>query len=447
VQLRISAFDHVRPPGLRVRGVSRVCDGEIPLAQTVPSKIPKKQDLSDAFHRIYRNVWQIMPNTAGEDVHRWLISRKPRPFTGTTARPFVAATLICATIRQMADLSPAFAAKSEDSPPIGRYGFTAPLPGPLHAHREQLVALAEAGYVDAWSVEVDGSDAFGPLMLMAAWEPRFRLGTAVVPAFTRSPAVIAQSAATVASAAPGRFLLGIGASSRVVVESWSGIPYAAPYERTRDVLRFVREAMTGARIARSYDSFSIDGFRLSRVPEIPPLILLAALRPKMIRLGVDEGDGVILNWVSPDDVARVRDIVSMRSPDRKEIVARIFVCPTTDRDVLRATACRLVTTYLNVPAYAEAQRWHGRADVLTPMWNAWSAGDRRRALEVVPDAVIDELFVHGSPSACRAKIEEYFSSGLTAVSLSILGVPPESVFGVLGAIAPAGSAASAWPDH
>jgi probable F420-dependent oxidoreductase len=330
-------------------------------------------------------------------------------------------------------------------PVPGRYGFTAPLPGSLRGHREQLVSLADAGYVDAWSAEVDGADAFGPLMLAAAWEPRFRLGTAVVPTFTRSPAVIAQSAATVAAAAPGRFLLGLGASSRVVVESWSGVPYIAPYERTRDVLRFVRDALTGARMAQSYDSFSIDGFRLSRVPEVPPPILLAALRPKMVRLGVDEADGVILNWVSPEDVARVRQLIMSRTADRKEVVARLFVCPTTDGDVVRATARRLITTYLNVPAYAEAQRWHGRADALKPMWDAWSAGDRRGALEVVPEAVIDELFVHGSPSACRERISQYFASGLTAVSLSILGVPPESVFPSLCAIAPTGIPASAWP--
>jgi len=330
----------------------------------------------------------------------------------------------------------------------GRYGFTAPLPGPLHRHRDELTSLADAGYVDAWSAEVDGADAFGPLTLAAAWEARLRLGTAVVPVFTRSPAVIAQSAATLADAAPGRFLLGIGASSRVVVEAWSGIPYTHPYERTRDVLRFVRDALSGARMAQSYDSFSVDGFRLSRLPEVAPPILVAALRPKMVRLGVDEGDGVILNWVSPSDVATVREIVRSRSSRQKELVARVFVCPTTDRDVVRATARRLITTYLNVPAYAEAQRWHGRADALTPMWQAWSAGDRRAALERVPDSLIDEMFVHGSPSACSDKIGQYFSNGLTAVSLSILGVAPESVPAALCTLGPAAKTrARSWPEN
>ncbi len=350
--------------------------------------------------------------------------------------------MLCAILPSIATGSTEDAKLTADG---GHYGFTAPLPGRLHGHRDQLLALADAGYLDAWSAEVDGADAFTPLALAAAWEPRLRLGTAVVPAFTRSPALTAQSAAALADAAPGRFLLGIGASSRVVVEAWSGIPYTAPYERTRDVLRFVRDALAGVRIAQSYDSFSVDGFRLSRLPEVPPPILIAALRPKMVRLGVDEGDGVILNWVSPDDVARVREIVASRSSERKEVVARVFVCPTTDREVLRSTARRLVTTYLNVPAYAEAQRWHGRADLLTPMWEAWSAGDRRGALELVPDSVIDAMFVSGSPGACRDRIGEYFSNGLTAVSLSVLGVPPDSVLPTLLSLAPT-SSATAWPE-
>ena len=325
-----------------------------------------------------------------------------------------------------------------------RLGFTAPLALPLHRQRDQIAALADAGHVDAWSAEVDGADAFSPLALIGAWEPRCRLGTAVVPAFTRSPALIAQSAAALADMAPGRFLLGIGASSRVVVEAWSGVAYTSPFERTRDVLRFVREALSGARMARSYDSFTVDGFRLSRIPELAPPILVAALRPKMVRLGIDEGDGVILNWVSPTDVARVRDLVTSRSAARKEVVARIFVCPTTDRDVVRATARRLITTYLNVPAYAEAQRWHGRAEALTPMWSAWDAGDRRGALELVPDSVIDDLFVHGSPPECRERISQYFDHGLNAVSVSIVGVRPDFVVPALCALGP-NDTGSEWP--
>ena len=73
-----------------------------------------------------------------------------------------------------------------------RPGMTVPLPGPLHSHRDKLAELADLGYTDIWSAESDGADAFTPLALAAAWEPRLRLGTAIVPAYTRSPACFAQ---------------------------------------------------------------------------------------------------------------------------------------------------------------------------------------------------------------------------------------------------------------
>ena len=123
-----------------------------------------------------------------------------------------------------------------------RPGMTVPLPGPLHSHRDKLGELADLGYTDIWSAESDGADAFTPLALAAAWEPRLRLGTAIVPAYTRSPACFAQCVASLADAAPGRFAIGIGSSSNVIVERWNGVPFVEPYKKVRDVVRFLRDA-------------------------------------------------------------------------------------------------------------------------------------------------------------------------------------------------------------
>jgi len=124
------------------------------------------------------------------------------------------------------------------------WGLTIPLTGvALPAHAELVRALPAFGYSDLWSAETNGADAFTPLALASAWEPTLRLGTAIVPAFTRGPALIAMSAAALAAAAPGRFVLGLGASSPVIVGNWNGIAYEQPYRRTRDVLRAVRAAL------------------------------------------------------------------------------------------------------------------------------------------------------------------------------------------------------------
>jgi probable F420-dependent oxidoreductase len=304
--------------------------------------------------------------------------------------------------------------------------MTVPLPGHLHAQRDAIRELAELGYSDVWSGEADAADGFTPLVLAAAWEPRLRLGTAIVPAYTRAPALMAQSVASLADAAPGRVAVGIGSSSNVIVERWNGIPFVEPYKRTRDMVRFLREALTGEKVSRRYDTFTVDGFRLGIRPEVPPAILVAALRPGMLRLAAREADGPIINWLSAADVHRVvAEVRAAADGADREIVARIFVCPSANADRVRAAARSAIAAYLNVPVYAEFHRWLGRGDALGAMWEAWSAGDRKAALAAIPDAVVDDLVVHGTPAECRAHIQRYFDAGVTTSSLMVLPLDPD----------------------
>jgi probable F420-dependent oxidoreductase len=310
-----------------------------------------------------------------------------------------------------------------------RPGMTVPLPGPLHTHREQLVELADLGYTDIWSSEADGSDAFTPLALAAAWEPRLRLGTAIVPAYTRSPACLAQCVASLADAAPGRFAIGIGSSSNVIVERWNGLPFVEPYKKVRDVVRFLRDALSGEKVARRYDTFEVQGFRLGIRPEQSPPILIAALREGMLRLAGREADGAIINWLAATDVpAVVGPVRDAAGGAEREIVARIFVCPSEKAEAVRASAKLAIAAYLNVPVYAEFHRWLGRAEQLQGMWDAWAAGDRKAAVTAVPDEVVDDLVVHGSPEACRDRIGQYFANGVTTSSLAIMPLDPEISF-------------------
>jgi probable F420-dependent oxidoreductase len=304
--------------------------------------------------------------------------------------------------------------------------MTVPLPGHLHTHRDRLVELADMGYTDIWSAESDGADAFTPLAMAAAWEPRLRLGTAIVPAYTRSPACFAQSVASMADAAPGRFAIGIGSSSNVIVEKWNGIPFVEPYKKVRDVVRFLNDALSGEKVAKSYDTFEVNGFKLGVRPEMKPKILVAALREGMLRLAGRESDGAIINWLSPTDVRRVAEVVNdAAGGEEREIVARIFVCPSENAEVVRAAGRFAIAAYLNVPVYAEFHRWLGRGPQLQGMWDAWKAGDRKAALAAIPDEVVDDILIHGSPAECRAKIQSYFDNGVTTSSLAILALDPE----------------------
>ncbi|MFI9844315.1 LLM class F420-dependent oxidoreductase [Nonomuraea sp. NPDC051941] len=289
------------------------------------------------------------------------------------------------------------------------WGMTIPFyDRPLSKSRELIAELPELGYTDAWSAEVNGADGFVPLAMAAQWAPGIRLGSAIVPVSTRGPGLLAMSAATLADLAPERFVLGIGASSPAIVERWNAGRFDKPYARTRDTLRFLKKALAGEKVSETYETFEIKGFKLERAPELPPKIVLAALRPRMLHLAAAEADGAITNWLSPDDVRKVRAEIGKGT----ELIARLFVCVSEDVGRVREMARWMLATYLTVPVYAAFHDWLGRGEVLRPMHEAWQAGDRQAALKAIPDEVVDALIVHGDAATCRARIQEYVDNGL-----------------------------------
>lgn len=303
-----------------------------------------------------------------------------------------------------------------------RYGITVPFDDVPLAEQQPLFAqLADLGYTDVWTAESNGHDAFVPLALASQWAPTLRLGTSIVPVYTRGPGTLAMCAATMAAVAPGRFVLGVGSSSDVIVERWNSTTFDRPYQRVRDTVRFLRTALTGTKVEESYETFQVHGFRLAAPPAQPPPILVAALRSGMLRLAGREADGAIVNWLSPDDVRTVAPYVHEGGPG-KEVAARIFVAPTTDAATARAVARFAIAAYLNVPVYRAFHEWLGRGDLLAPMWEAWAAGDRKGAVAALPDDVVDDLVVHGSPERCRERISAYIDAGVTTPLLAVLPV-------------------------
>src|SRR6202035_2382775 len=119
-----------------------------------------------------------------------------------------------------------------------------------------------------------------------------------------------------------------------------------------------------------------------------------------------------------------------------ELIARVFVCPTTDTDAARAIGRRLVAAYLTVPAYAAFHDWLGRGETLRPMQDAWAAGDRRGALAAIPDQVVDDLFVHGAVEHCRERVAEYQAKGLDTPVIAIVPGPGVEKAAAVRALAP-----------
>src|SRR5581483_7758216 len=162
-------------------------------------------------------------------------------------------------------------------------------------------------------------------------------------------------------------------------------------------------------------ALGVTDYRLGRVPEQPPALVVAALGPRMQRLAAAEADGVSLNFLSPDDVTRTVD-------GALTVQVRVFVVPG-EGDAGELAARRQIAAYLTVPVYTNFQRWLGRGDQLTDLLEAWNSSDRRKAVEVVPDLIVEDLFLIGSPRTCAEGVRRYQEAGVDIPTLALMGGP------------------------
>jgi probable F420-dependent oxidoreductase len=310
--------------------------------------------------------------------------------------------------------------------PSLRWGLTLPFAGvPLAAH-EPLVRRAEAaGYDDLWTGETNGPDGFTPLVLAAAWTQRMRLGTGVVNPFTRGPAVLAQHAAALADSSGGRFVLGLGASSNVIVERWNERPFERPLSRMRAVVPVLRDVLSGGR--------GPGGFKLETPPAHPVPIVLAALRDRMLRLGGELGDGTFVNFLPlpavEHVVARVREGEAAAGREPTDVICRFFCAPGDGIDVARI----MFAAYATVPVYEAFFRALGYGEQIDPMVAAWRDGDRKGALAKAPESLIREIFVLGEPEAMKERLAAFAERGITTLVLTPIGA---QVADLIDALAP-----------
>src|SRR5690242_4123691 len=152
------------------------------------------------------------------------------------------------------------------------------------------------GYRTAWVGEASGTEAIVLSTLIATHTSTLRIANGVIPVQTRTPVVYGQAAATLAHLAPGRFGLGLGLSSEIIVGQWHGLPFAPSLQQMREAVQIIRAAAAGERVTFEGKFYRLKNFRLAiPAPVPPPRIYLAALGPKMCELGGEIADGVLLN--------------------------------------------------------------------------------------------------------------------------------------------------------
>ncbi|MFL5845024.1 MAG: LLM class flavin-dependent oxidoreductase [Solirubrobacteraceae bacterium] len=310
--------------------------------------------------------------------------------------------------------------------PDVRWGLTLPFAGlPLRDHVDLLRRAEELGYDDLWTGETAGPDGFTPLAMAAAVTDRIRLATGIVNPYTRGPALLAQQAAALQDASGGRFVLGIGSSSNVIVERWNEIPFVKPLSKVRESVEGLHKVFAGERGA--------GGFKLETPPAEPIPIVIAALRGKMLALAGELGDGAFTNFLPLSGLPQVKQAFGA---DDKELACRFFCVPMPEEQGM-GLAKHLFAAYGTVPVYAAFFRWLGWAEQLDPMVEAWQAGDRKLALELCPEDLVREIFVFGGPDEMRERLGRFVDGGITTLILTPIAAP-DQVPAFMDSLAPTG---------
>jgi F420-dependent oxidoreductase-like protein len=290
------------------------------------------------------------------------------------------------------------------------------------------VGLADRlGFDTAYVTHIAGRDSLTVLMAYAAATEHIRLGTGVVPIFSRTPVTMAQTAATIDEYSGGRMVLGLGVSHRATVENWHGQKIEKPVTQMREYLNGVRAILRGEPPPESSyfpTRFAFMGYGART--DLP--IYVAALSPNMLRLTGELADGVMLWLCSP---GYIRDTVipcvreglekAGRSPDDFDVVAAVPIALTDDVEAARAAFRQNLVPYASLPFYRAMLEASGFADDLAAFDAGLAESDVERAKAGLSDPMLDELAGIGDAGEVRAAVERYRAAG--TVSPCVGGLP------------------------
>lgn len=317
-----------------------------------------------------------------------------------------------------------------------RLGITIPIDGiPIAEAVVPLAKLAEDnGYTDAWSAEVSSTDGLTPLAALAVTTQKLRLGTAILPAFSRPPALLAMESASLQALSNGRFVLGIGTSSSIIVGGWMGGRFELPLTRIKETVAALRQAFAGKKLDVEGRTLRSKGFRLTGDPGSTVPIFIAALGPRMLKLAGEVADGVILYLFTPDGareaISQVREAARSagRDPDSIDVVARIPIAIDQDPEMLKYVLRRLMVTYAMVDVYNASIGRQGYAKEASAIAERWKEGDREGAAAAVTDEMLYAFYLQGDRDSCASGLERFREAGIKTPVLypvSVAGDPAQ----------------------
>jgi probable F420-dependent oxidoreductase len=283
----------------------------------------------------------------------------------------------------------------------------------------ERVRLAESlGYEAVYVTHIAGRESLTVVTAYALATSRIKVGTGVVPIYTRTPTTMAQTAATIDELCGGRLTLGLGVSHRPVVEGWHGQTIDRPVAEMREYVSIVRAILRGEHPPQGEKWRT--GFHLFGLDPRPQLrIYIAALSPAMLRLAGEIADGVLLWLCSP---SYIREVVvpsvaagrerAGRTLDGFDIAPAVPAALTEDRAAAFGALRRELIPYFGLPFYRTMIERSGfGADIAA--YDA-AAGDLDAMQAAISDEFLEQLTAVGDEQAVRAGIDRYHEAGASS---------------------------------
>jgi len=305
----------------------------------------------------------------------------------------------------------------------------------------------ELSYDRVWMPETWGRDAVTVLATIAAQTDEIGIGTSILNVYSRSPALIGQTAATLQEASDGRFRLGLGPSGPILVEGWHGVDYERPLRRTRETIEIVREVLDGESVTYNGDMFQLSGFRLRQgPPAAPPRIDAGGMSPKSVELAGRFGDGWHALMVTPEGLAnRIDDFrrgadLGDRDTDDQRITVSLPCCALSDEERARHLCREHLAFYVGAMGtfYREALAAQGYEETANHIAQRWASGDSQAAMDAIDVDLLDTFAAAGTPEHCRQQLERFATiNGVDSVSVSFpRGASEDDIETTVAALAP-----------
>lgn len=305
----------------------------------------------------------------------------------------------------------------------------------------------DRGYDRAWLPETWGRDGATTLAAIGERTDEIGIGPSILNVYSRSPALVGQTAATLQELSGGRLRLGIGPSGPAVVEGWHGQGFDRPLRRTREYVEIIREVLSGETVNYAGDVFTLGGFRLRcDPPETPVPIDAAGMGPKSVELAGRFADGWHALMLTPDGVReRLEDLrrgaeLGDRDPDDVRVTLSLTCAVSEDGERARTLARQHLAFYVGAMGtfYREALARQGYEETANEIASAWGNADEEAALAVIDDDLLRDLGAVGTPEAAREQLGKFEGiDGVDRLAVSFpRGAEREEIEATIDALAP-----------